>query len=135
MAQKASRDVENFTYVLQSDQQLPIAEQSTFRFRPLIQGERVRLIDGMEVVLIDPSTKARAIKPCGIQQAYEVVLLSLVAVDNFPGGAAEAYPVDRGREACVRYLEAIDDYQIIELGQYAINRATLGPPEKNSSTP
>ena len=135
MAQKAIRDVENFTYVLRGDRQLPPAEQTTFRFRPLTQAERVRILDGMEVVLVDPATRTRAIKPCGVQQAYEVVLLSLVGVENFPAGTAEPYPLDKGREACAKYLEGLDDTHVFELGNYVIDRATLGPPEKNSSTP
>lgn len=135
MAQKAIRDVENFTYVLRGDRALPPAEQSTFRFRPLTQAERVRILDGMEVVLVDPSTRTRSIKPCGVQQAYDAVLLSLVAADNFPAGAAEPYPIDKGREACVKYLEGLDDLSVLELGNYVIDRATLGPPEKNFSTP
>lgn len=135
MAQKAIRDVENFTYVLKEDRALPPAEQSVFTFRPLTQGERLRILDGMEVVLVDRATGTRQIKPCGITQSYDALLLTLVSVQNFPAGAPETYPADKGREARQRYLEALDDLAVIELGNYVVDRATLGPPEKNSSTP
>ena len=135
MAQKAARDVEQFSHVLVADQALPVGDQSVFVFRPLTQGERLRMLEGMEVVLVDRASGTRSIKPCGLSQSYEAVLLTLVDVKNFPAGAADPYPLDKGREACARYLEALDDAAVIALGNYVVDRATLGPPEKNSLTP
>jgi hypothetical protein len=134
MAKKANRDVEQFSYVLAADQQLPVEEQSSFKFRPLTQGERMRVLDGMEVVVLDP-TGGRQVKPCGMQQAYEAVLLTLVAVGNFPIGEPAPYPVEKGRDVRALYIDQLADADVFELGMYVIDRSTLGPPEKNSSTP
>lgn len=135
MARKATRSTELFTYILPRDQKLPVAEQTVFTCRPLTQRERMRAMDNVEAVQIDGGTGEKQLRFRGFQQAYDIVLLCLLEVENFPAENPVPYPAKGDREEKEKYLEMLDDFDVHALGDHIFDHSTIGSAEKNSSTP
>lgn len=135
MARKSERSAELFKYVLPRDQKLPVEEQTVFTCRPLTQRERMRAMDNVEAVQIDGGTGEKQLRFRGFQQAYDIVLMCLVDVENFPAGDPIPYPGKEGREEKERFLEMMDDFDVHALGDHIFDHSTIGSAEKNSSTP
>ena len=131
MAKRSQRPVEPFWFVLKADQKLPAEDQSRFRFRPLAQGERMRAMDNIESVIVE-KTGERQLRFRSFQQALEIVLATLIDVENFPAGAPEKYDPKASREDREAYVEKIDDGSVYEMGDYVFDHSTLGQDAKNS---
>jgi hypothetical protein len=130
MAKRATRVVEPFWYVLLEDKTLPAGQQTRWRFRPLSQAERMDFLDQTEIVTED-GTGTRQLRFRNFAQSREIVLLTLIEVENFPAGDPVKYPDVGSREQKSKWLEDVADSQIYELGQHVFNHSTLGTPEKN----
>jgi hypothetical protein len=130
MAKRATRVVEPFWYVLFEDKTLPAGQQTRWRFRPLSQAERMDFLDQTEIVTED-GTGTRQLRFRNFAQSREIVLLTLIEVENFPAGDPVKYPDAGSRDQKSKWLEDVADTQIYELGQHVFNHSTLGIPEKN----
>lgn len=131
MAKKSERPVEPFWFVLPADQKLPAGEQSRWRFRPLTQAERMDLLDNTEVITLD-GTGTRQLRLRNFSQAREIVLLTLVETENFPAGASEKYQRDGSREDKSRYVEMLEDSDVLILGTHVFEHSSLGVDSKKS---
>lgn len=132
MAKKSQRPVEPFWYVLPADLKLPANEQTRWKFRPLTQPERLDFMDNTEVVTEDLTSNTRQLRFRNFAQAREVVLLTLIEVENFPAGEPIKYPKAGSREEKSKYLEDVEDFSVYALGQYVFDHSTLGIDSKNS---
>lgn len=132
MASKQKRAAETWRYVLVSDQALPPEQQSGFTLRPLTQLERADVRDNMTRFVTVPEGGRVAVAR-DHRLSVELCVSNIVAVENFPAGAAEPWP--EGKAARFAYLEQLDDAYVQEIGNELWLKATLGDDAKNSSPP
>ena len=135
MAKLKKRPPESWTYILQSDRALPIEQQSRFVLSPLTHAERAAVRDGAARILHLEDGSVQSIDRTH-QNAYAIVLDHVVSIENFPAGASQPWPAKRDDR--MRYLEQLDDDDVLELGNEVWLRSSLGPDEasiKNSSPP
>lgn len=131
MANRSRRPVEPFWFTPLADRSLPAEKQSSFRFRPLNQVERMHALDNVEV-LTEDKTGSRQLRFRNFQQAYEIVIDCLIEAKNFPSGAPVDFPAKGSREEKAKYLEMIDDHDVYAMGDYVFDHSTIGVEEKNS---
>lgn len=134
MARRSTSAVEAWSYTPRSDRDLPVGDQSRFRFRPLTQAERLAALDASEIVHVS-GTGERTVQQRSFSQARELVLLALIGTENFPAGEPLPYPASAAASERSRYVEMIGDALVFELGNHVFDHSTLGEPEKNFSTP
>jgi hypothetical protein len=132
MASKQKRAAETWRYVLFADRALPPEQQSTFVLRPLTQLERADVHDNMTRFVSVPEGGRVAVAR-DHRLSVELCASNIVAVENFPAGAAEPWP--EGRAERFAYLEGLDDAYVQEIGNELWLRATLGDDAKNSLPP
>jgi hypothetical protein len=136
MAKSRKRPAEAWVFVLEADTQLPLDQQTRFTLRPMTHAERAAVRDDLarEERQRDGTTATVARTR---QQAYAIALAHIVSVENFPVGAPQAWPNDRAAQE--RYLEQLEDDDVLEIGNEVWARSTLGPPDegvvKNFSPP
>ncbi|HVX39615.1 MAG TPA: hypothetical protein VHB25_08580 [Gemmatimonadaceae bacterium] len=126
MAKMRKRPPESWSYVLRADRALPFDQQSRFTLSPLSHGERAAMRDDLVRTRYAPDG-SRDVAPRTHQNARELVLGHLTSIENFPVSAAQPWPSDR--EARERYLELLEDDDVLELGDEIWARSTLGPEE------
>lgn len=137
MAIKASRQAEAFTYIPKADRELPVEQQSRFVLRPLSLAERLRAIDELRVVEhrdVD-GVVSEIVHTRGFQQSGELVRTHLLDAHNFPAGAPERWPADGTRAQQDAYLEQLDEFLILELGNALRERSAMSDAAGNSSAP
>ena len=129
MAKKKSRPAESWTYLLVSDRELPIEEQSRFTLSPLTQAERAAIQDDLARTHV-ATDGSKSVVARTRRQGLSIALDHIVAIENFPAGAPQPWPKDReGRET---YLEMLDDDFVQEIGNEVFERSSVGVAEKNS---
>ena len=131
MPNATKRQVEAWWYVLVSEREKPMNEQSKFLLKPLTQGERMRVWDDSSWVAI-AKDGSRSITARGFQQAHEILMSNLVETQNFPLDGVKAWPANGSGADREAYLEMLADLDVFELGDVIRNRSTLGPEVKNS---
>lgn len=124
MAKAKKRPAEAWTYVLKADRELPRDEQSMFALAPMTYAQRAAVRDDM-------LRGERVFRSAG-----EIALRHIVSTENFPADNPAPWPTEH--EKRLRYLEQLDDDDILEIGNEVWIRSTLGLDEetvKNSSPP
>jgi hypothetical protein len=135
MAKKNRCIAESWTYVLLSDRTLPPDQQTRFTLRPMTAPERDQVRDNLswtQLHIDGAHTRVNRTR----QSARAIALNHIAGIDNFPVGAPQSWPKDRDAQA--RYLDMLEDGDVLEIGNEVFDRSTLGPDEgdiKNSSTP
>jgi hypothetical protein len=115
MPNAVKRQVESWWFVLESEKTLPPDKQSRFLLKPLTQAERLRVWDDYKWVSVDPQG-GRSITPRAMQQAEQLVLSNLLETQNFPLDNPITWPASGGLEAKRKYLEMLDDMDVVEIG-------------------
>lgn len=135
MAKAVRRPAESWTYVLLDDQRLPVDEQSVWTLRPMTHTERAAAQDDLVRQFI--AEGGTFVLSRAKQQGYAIALRHIIAVRNFPAGAAQPWPADHA--ARVAFLEQLDDEYVREIADEVFNKSTLmgedGTQLKNSSPP
>jgi hypothetical protein len=132
MARAAKRPPGSWTYVLQSDRELPESEQSRFTLRPLTGAERERATDDVTRQVFRADGSVETISRMRTV-ARELALSHIESVENFPAGAPKPWPNGTGGiEARQKFLEELADEHTFELGNEIYLRSTLGPEEKKT---
>lgn len=135
MAKAKKRPAEAWTYVLKADRTLPLDQQSRFTLRPMVYAERAMVQDDFLRSETRPDGTRVDISRV-YRNAGEIALEYIVSIENFPAGAAQAWPATRAERE--RYLEMLDDEQVLELGNETWIRSSMGidgDAIKNVSTP
>jgi hypothetical protein len=140
MAKTVKRSAESWIYVLKADRTLDPSEQTRFTLRPMTHAERAATMDDAARTL----TTSEGVVSVGRfhQNAYEIALRHIVSIENFPIGAPQPWPKDADERA--RYLDQLDDDDIVEVGDEVWRRSRLGadtaavknslPPELTSNS-
>lgn len=129
MAKKAPRPAESWTYVLVADRELATEEQSIFTLSPLSQAERATVRDELARIQTQQDG-TKSIISRSHRQGWEIALRHIVSIENFPAGSPEPWP--KGDVERRKYLEALDDGFVQELGNEVWARSELGDDLKNS---
>lgn len=134
MAKLVKRPAESWRYVLRGDRALPIEQQTVFTLAPLTMAERAQVHDDITRTQTQPDG-TRITLGRTRQTGVELVLSHVVAIENFPVGAPEPWPTSAAARA--RYLERLQDDDVLELGNEIFERSDLGDEDvaKNSSRP
>jgi hypothetical protein len=120
MAKTFDRLTESITYVLKADRELPVDQQTRFVLEPLKAVERMRVWDQLTITKrVTGEVISRS-----FQQARELVLTHLIAVENFPVGKPKPWP--KTPEAREEYLERLDDLDVWEIGNELRERSSIG---------
>lgn len=144
---KIIRQHGTWEYVPKADRNLPTEEQTTFVLKPLTQLERMEMWDSSSWIEHDEAGRS-VIRRRSFELAREVCLSHISEVKNFPAreplhdpgdastvigyGAAdhsEEWPKDEAQR--IKYLEQMDDFVILELGNEIRDHSSLTEPEKN----
>jgi hypothetical protein len=128
MAKKIKRRAESWRYVLVSDRDLPVDEQSTWILNPLTQAQRAEVQDNMVRVHNQPDGGQTFVSRPH-RMTLDLCLTNIASVENFPAGAAVPWP--SGRDERAAYLEGLDDAYVHELGNEIYAQAILGDDIKN----
>lgn len=133
MAKAKKRPTEAWTYVLEADRSLDPSEQSRFVLAPMTYAQRAAVRDGM--------TQGDRV----YRSAGEIALDHILSIENFPSDDPRPWPAER--EERRKYLELLDDDDVLEIGNEVWARSTLtyraqpsdaprdGDTVKNSSRP
>lgn len=132
MAKAVKRPAESWTFILPSDKDLPPAEQSRFVLRPMTVSERAAAQDDLVRTMFGPNGERFVLRRTH-QQAYELALSHIVSVENFPADAPKQWPDARDEQR--KYLEMLDDRDLLEIGNEVWRKSAVGGEEKNSSSP
>jgi hypothetical protein len=131
MPNATKRQVESWWYVLLSEREKPAQEQSKFLLKPLTQAERMRVWDDHNWVTVDKDRNSAVISR-GLQQALSLCISQLAEVQNFPLDGPKPWPLGGSRMEKEKYLEMLDDMDILEIGNAIRDKSTLEPEVKNS---
>jgi hypothetical protein len=129
---------ETWSYVLRSDRELPLEQQSRFVLRPLTQAERLQ---GVDALVHTRTESGGAILQVGrsAQVARDFALSHIVSTQNFPSDGPRPWPADGSLSERSSYLEMLSDDHVSELGNEIWTRSSLAKSEeaalKNSSRP
>ncbi len=134
MPKRVHRSAESFSYVLLSDRGKPEAEQSRFRFRPLTQAENLEVLDRMNN-WVTVKNGTQELMPRSFQQARELVLEHLEAAENFPTDGPQPWPARASLEEKSRYLEMLDEMDLLELGNELRHHAEPTAPSDEVTVP
>lgn len=120
----------SWRFVPPADQRLKTEEQTVFVLNPLTQGERMVVWDELRWSEVLPDG-TRNIRSRANQQAYELCLAQIGAIENFPAGAPKAWPKNGSDEEKRAYLDQIDDVTILLVGSEIREHSSLEDEVKN----
>jgi hypothetical protein len=130
MAKKQHLPAETWRYILDDDKKLDADQQSAWILRPLTQLERADARDNLKRVHTQTDGSRTAVAR-DHRLSIDLCLTNIVAVENFPAGAATKWPDDR--DARIAYLADLDDAYVQELGnEIWTHSTTAGDAIKNS---
>lgn len=129
MASRAKQLVESWTYTPRADRELPLPDRSSFRLRPMTQAELAVALDDVSVTVIEPDG-SKIIATREHQVALRLCRQHILSAENFPAGAAEAWPNSRVEKD--RFLAMMEMDLISEIGDEIFTRSSIGELEKNS---
>jgi hypothetical protein len=118
------------------DRDRPAAEQTIFVLSPLSQAERMAVWDDGSWIRVE-SDGSKVIAQRGYQQALEMVRTHVVDVQNLQDadGNVLPFPKDGTPAERAKFLECLDDVDVLIIGQYIRDRSSIGEPEKNLLAP
>lgn len=122
MAKAKKRPAESWTYVLEADRALDAAQQSRFVLSPMTYAERAAIRDDL---LRGEGNVSKVFRNAGT-----IAIEHLVSIENFPAGEPQPWPADRA--ARERYLELLDDDDVLEIGNEIWTRSALGYRDKDT---
>lgn len=130
MAKKVKRAAGAWIYVLQGDRALPESEQTQFMLRPLTGAERDFVRDN-----ISRPGQGRDGTPETVKRMYQEVrqlcLTHIESIERFPIDAPLAWPKDQ--DARAKYLEMLDDDDVLEVGNEIWVRSSLTEDTKDGT--
>lgn len=129
MAIEVERSRQDFWYVLRADRDLPAEQQTRFRCNHLTALERMRVYDRASWITTDKDG-GQTLNSRSFEQAMDLVISHVQAIENFPVGAPAEWP--EGRAERLRYLERMADLDVFEVGNAIRDQSSLGATEKNS---
>lgn len=135
MPNAIKRIVEPFWYVLKSERDKPLEQQSRFLCAPLAQADRMRVWDETAVtssVMDGSDQKSAIVMSRSFRQAYELAMSNIVEIERFPLDGPKAWPKDGTADQKRQYLEALDDFDVYEIGVAIRERSVLEDEVKNS---
>lgn len=120
----------SWRFIPPADQKLKKEEQTTFVLNPLTQGERMVVWDDLRWTEVLPDG-TRNIRSRANQQAYDLCLSQIEAIENFPAGAPKPWPKNGSEEEKRAYLDQIDDVTILLVGSEIREHSSLEDELKN----
>jgi hypothetical protein len=131
MAKAVQRPAGSWTYILKSDEHLPIGQQSRFVLKPLTGAERDAVTDNLAVTRT--TSQGVEIQRRMRQESRVLCLTHIVSIDNFPSERPKPWP-DK-EEDRAKYLELLDDEFVFELGNQIFEQSNVLAPRDAAVSP
>jgi hypothetical protein len=125
------RAVGSWAFIPAADRELPAAEQTRIWCRQLTQEERMYAWDNLNWTQRDTEGNV-VILPRTFTLARELCIAAIESIENFPAGDPKPWPKDGSADEKMAYLNMMDDYEMLRIGQAIRNKALLEDEVKNS---
>lgn len=129
--QPVRRATETIQFIPKGDRELPEAEQTIIKLRPMTLQEQLAALDASEVYIISPATGERIARDRSYMSALEGCVQNIADVINFPPGEAKPWPKDGDVKAKLDYLEAFPESVIMAIHLELITKSKLPSDAKN----
>lgn len=133
--QPIKRATETWTFIHESDRDLPPDQQTIFTLEPLSLPEEMAVIEAQQAIATDPVTQERIVRDRKWTAALEVFCGHVVAIDNFPPGAngqAKKWPREGTPQERVEFAGQFSSVTIYDIAKEIFNRGLLSADAKNS---